>query len=1525
MFALNRCIAVVGIVFAIATTGQAQNYSNYGRVNPTPDGMIDLAINQKVLAETDYQSAYTGLIVQRWKHLTTGKWRWKFDSMIGYLPDDSRPGITQQAEDFMTLQLPERQLILYEDQAKNRANGIFETFKKGTPDSEGRFVIQVTNPGTDAVTTYSPHKSIFVANDGNVYTGDVPDTFKKRYFYYRIVSEQFRDGTIIRYDWNNNNDCSDVTVRHQPSNTAYVVSRSAFAHIPPEVTTQPRAGWDYCRVDAITLPNSMKLVYSYADRVPADWAPGQSAYVRLNKVSVAAPGDAGPTVLRRYEHRSDTFERDNPGKYMAVSKIINADGRVVQRFTFDASGRPNTSSTGGKNPIWITYNADGSRTVTDGDSVARNFFYQKIAGVRRLVGISQPCSWCAVPHNTIEYDAATGLVSKTTDFAGVATTYSRFPADPRRRVKRVVEAAGTPDARTTDSEWHPVFNLPTKVVVTQGKQSYTKAYAYDGWGRETVRRFDQTTNGTAISRTTTTTYVNHPSSPIAKTITVREPRDDTMVESVSSFDVAGRLRSKTNALGHTTSYGDYDVHGRPRSITYPNGLTASLRYDWRGKLLSRTYDGVTTSNEYSAGGQLLKSTATLGDGTVASSETYTYDAGGRVTSVTDAMGNRIDSEYDQMSRRLSHVVRDPSTNINLVSEGYLYGYDDGGRTITSRPVLVPTFTQTKLNNRYLVKSVSEPYRLSVEEARKTTMGYDNLGRLSDKVTSAGVVQAIDYDVADQVTQSTYWASGSAAVDGETRRDFLYTTDAEGNPLARSDPDSGAETYLLTPAGSVRSSSNAGNGPRWQFSYDALRRPVRRSIVDAAGHELGYVAATYDTVPGDVNVASAPGKLTGLTGTFGDIDYRYSKAGRVTMRITRKPGGTSADTHTQLFYYDGFGRQLSTRYPSGRWVWTALDGLGRTAEISTAAAQGVAGTYVATGIQYYAAGTEIRSLQLGGNQSAQYTRDSMRRLTGYAFAGRSYALSYELDGKLKSVDKTYSKPVFVTCPAPVPGRPGLPQNNCTPGWATQEVKERQQEYVYDAASRHLTSAATSGTLRAYVHDAYGNLLSGPSGSFATKPKSNQVARFQYNYGGRVTNDGVNQIDYDVRGYISRIVNAGGTTTYTYNAEGQRATKTRNGYTIYFHYDANGNLIGERDSLGVWLREYVWLGARPLMMIVPATATSPEARYSVHVDHSLAPVALTDVSGKLVWEWERGPYGEGQAVSSVSGLTMNLRMPGQYFDAESGYFYNRTRYFDPRSGRFLQPDPAGEAGSGPSLYAYTHGDPVNFVDPSGNLPLAAWFVRALQGAFIGGLSGYISSEGDFRVTAAGVASGFLTGGLSPFGGQTQALFPGASVGVIANAGLSNIGAQLMNDWSGLDTYKTAASLAGQSLVLNALSGGNAWALAGLRGSASGVAQWGYNKTTQLFLRQPAGPDASSFDASPVQYGMAPFGVSALHDWGYESRFGGSPLMMTYLNPADFYGAAHENVADVVGWPTGTDEEKLAVDISVIITPDNCTFCN
>ncbi len=108
------------------------------------------------------------------------------------------------------------------------------------------------------------------------------------------------------------------------------------------------------------------------------------------------------------------------------------------------------------------------------------------------------------------------------------------------------------------------------------------------------------------------------------------------------------------------------------------------------------------------------------------------------------------------------------------------------------------------------------------------------------------------------------------------------------------------------------------------------------------------------------------------------------------------------------------------------------------------------------------------------------------------------------------------------------------------------------------------------------------------------------------------------------------------------------------------------------------------------------------YYIHNDHLGTPKALTDNAGQLVWKATASPFGKATVNNDVDGdgsvVEFNIRQPGQYYDAESGLFYNYFRYYDPETGRYVTSDPIGLAG-GVNTYAYVSGNPLKYIDPYG----------------------------------------------------------------------------------------------------------------------------------------------------------------------------------------------------------------------------------
>jgi len=106
--------------------------------------------------------------------------------------------------------------------------------------------------------------------------------------------------------------------------------------------------------------------------------------------------------------------------------------------------------------------------------------------------------------------------------------------------------------------------------------------------------------------------------------------------------------------------------------------------------------------------------------------------------------------------------------------------------------------------------------------------------------------------------------------------------------------------------------------------------------------------------------------------------------------------------------------------------------------------------------------------------------------------------------------------------------------------------------------------------------------------------------------------------------------------------------------------------------------------------------------VHNNHLGTPEYVTNLEGNIIWNAKYLPFNIHTVNEDVdndsNSFELNIRFPGQYFDAESGLWYNINRYYDPEIGRYTQSDPIGLAG-GMNTYAYVAGNPIMFADPLG----------------------------------------------------------------------------------------------------------------------------------------------------------------------------------------------------------------------------------
>jgi len=123
------------------------------------------------------------------------------------------------------------------------------------------------------------------------------------------------------------------------------------------------------------------------------------------------------------------------------------------------------------------------------------------------------------------------------------------------------------------------------------------------------------------------------------------------------------------------------------------------------------------------------------------------------------------------------------------------------------------------------------------------------------------------------------------------------------------------------------------------------------------------------------------------------------------------------------------------------------------------------------------------------------------------------------------------------------------------------------------------------------------------------------------------------------------------------------------------------------------DYIYLNGRPIGEVNPTTGKL----YFTHTDRLGTPQKLTDSTQAVAWSATYQPFGNTVSFSGTLS-TQSLRLPGQQFDAETGYNHNGFRDYAGGLTRYVESDPIGLAG-GLNTYGYAFDNPAVRIDPFG----------------------------------------------------------------------------------------------------------------------------------------------------------------------------------------------------------------------------------
>ncbi len=271
--------------------------------------------------------------------------------------------------------------------------------------------------------------------------------------------------------------------------------------------------------------------------------------------------------------------------------------------------------------------------------------------------------------------------------------------------------------------------------------------------------------------------------------------------------------------------------------------------------------------------------------------------------------------------------------------------------------------------------------------------------------------------------------------------------------------------------------------------------------------------------------------------------------------------------------------------------------------------------------------------------------------------------------------------------------------------SQENQGDFTTYQYDLNSRLTYKCQKVGTvltISKYTYDANGSQVSIRTIKSTDKQAVNNIE------GTFLTNKGASEFfEYNVLGQLVKVTRPGKQATYTYNPTGLRDAITVNGQTKRQIWDV-GNVVAETDKYGTLQATYLY----GTSLVSKKDSLGKEYFYFKNAHNDV--VALTDRQGKVCKTYDYDSY--GNFTSKGDQIENPFTYFGQYFDEETGNYYLRARYYSPSQQRFITEDSYRGVETDPlslNLYLYCSGNPVRFIDSSGNMPVYA--LQGISGAY------------------------------------------------------------------------------------------------------------------------------------------------------------------------------------------------------------------
>ncbi|GAA1993116.1 RHS repeat-associated core domain-containing protein [Catenulispora subtropica] len=726
----------------------------------------------------------------------------------------------------------------------------------------------------------------------------------------------------------------------------------------------------------------------------------------------------------------------------------------------------------------------------------------------------------------------------------------------------------------------------------------------------------------------------------------------------------------------------YDDLGRPVTTTHDGDAAIGLSYTNRSDAAGGVNGTVVTSSTAPPGqmpriaqtssdalGRTI-STAVGGFNGALNTATTSYDVLGRVVSRTaPAPGGTTAYAYDSLNRLLSTTFPGGATST-------------GSYTFFSSKYLDPTGAETD-------STVDTDGQLVTRSVRDTSV---NPVR-TDTTTYTYAPFGLTYQTTDDAGDVT-----------------TYAYDAAGRQIQDADPNKGLTTRSYFGTGAVRVETHAATGVSTVFGYDDEGRNTVRTVTGSA--DDGVSTFTYDTAANGIGRLAAtlsPDKIA--------TAYRYDTAGRATGTSYTDTSSAANPTYSTDLTYDASGRPATLAYPG------TVDAAGDRYTVQNA---------------YNGFGALVSLSDITGGKSPAALWTVIARQPDQALDTAVYGSGV---GAM-TVHDTYDSPTGRLHNTTVTGPNNTVLQNLTYGYydnglissRTDAVHSRAESYTYDPLGELRTWALTAGnnpqSTTGYGYDSVGDLTSVTVGGVTVSTlgygqangdqpntltsitTAGQPAQTDaYDPGGRQTSgDGRTGVTYTAFDLPKKVVDRLTTTTYAYDAFGNKAEETAvtaNPFgggsttvkTVYVPGAYEHRTVTTGAGTGYVDVFYLTGSDGPIGQAV-SNGAGVTVEYTL-TDQIGSTTAVAGSTGSVTATLFTDPFGSPVTATGapVSGATGDVthQFTGQETDFPAALVNMKGRVYDARQHAFLSVDPLQAPGS--SAYAYVHSSPLNYADPTG----------------------------------------------------------------------------------------------------------------------------------------------------------------------------------------------------------------------------------